>query len=239
MPDAMATEAPPPSATSLARLLQFGDSLLPVGGFSFSCGLESAIQQRVVTDAATLAEFTRTAVNQAAAGDGIALVAAHRAATAGDLEQAMRVDRMALNRKLSDETRTMSLRMGRKLTELGVQVHGHTMARDWLQRIVDGRTPGTHAIALAVDFAAQGLSAREAFTVHRYGVASTILSAALRLMRIGHPQTQAILYAQNAGADEAWAVASAARLEDMASYAPLIDILAAVHVKAHVRLFMN
>ena len=239
MPDPRTADAPQPSATALARLLQFGDSLLPIGGFSFSCGLESAIQQRVVTDAHTLAAFTRTAVRQAAAGDGIALVAAHRAAEAGDVDQAARIDRIAFNRKLSDETRTMSLRMGRKLAELGAQVHGRPLVRDWLARIVDGRTPGTHAVALAVDFAAQGLSARHAFAVHRHGVASTILSAALRLMRIGHPQTQAILYAQNADVEESFAVASAARLEDMASYAPLIDILAAVHVKAHVRLFMN
>ncbi len=239
MPDARAASPPPPSATALARLLQFGDSMLPVGGFSFSCGLESAVQQRVVTDAPTLAAFTRTAVRQAAAGDGIALIHAHRATEAGDLDEAMRIDRMALNRKLSDETRTMSLRMGRKLTELGVQVHGHPLARDWLARIQDARTPGTHAVGLAVDFAAQGLTARDAFAVHRYGVAATILSAALRLMRIGHPQTQAILYAQNADVEEAYGVAAAARLEDMASYAPLTEILAAVHVKAHVRLFMN
>lgn len=228
-----------PSATALAQLLQFGDSMLPVGGFSFSCGLESAVQQRVVSDGATLAEFTRTALRQAASGDGIALVHAHRAAMRGDLDQAARIDRIAYNRKLSGEIRTMTLRMGRKLTELGVQVHGHALVRDWLERIRDGRTPGTHAIGLAIDFAAQGLSARDAFAVHRYGVAATILSAALRLMRIGHPETQAILYAQNAGAEEAYTAAAAASLDDMASYAPLTDILAAVHVKAHVRLFMN
>ena len=34
-------------------LLQFGDSMFPIGGFSFSCGLESAIQKGVVADAAT------------------------------------------------------------------------------------------------------------------------------------------------------------------------------------------
>ena len=38
------------TATLLARMLQFGDSMFPIGGFSFSGGLESAIQQRVVTD---------------------------------------------------------------------------------------------------------------------------------------------------------------------------------------------
>ena len=28
-------------------------------------------------------------------------------------------------------------------------------------------------------------------------------------------------------------------LDDMAAFAPMIDILAAVHVKAHVRMFMS
>jgi urease accessory protein len=38
----------------LLHLLQFGDSALPVGGFSFSNGLESAIQQNIVHDADSL-----------------------------------------------------------------------------------------------------------------------------------------------------------------------------------------
>ena len=49
------------TAGRLARLLQFGDSMFPVGGFAFSGGLESAIQKRVVIDACTLLDFTRTA----------------------------------------------------------------------------------------------------------------------------------------------------------------------------------
>jgi len=44
-----------------ARLLQFGDSMFPIGGFSFSCGLESAVQTGVVHDRATLHAFARTA----------------------------------------------------------------------------------------------------------------------------------------------------------------------------------
>jgi urease accessory protein len=75
--------------------------------------------------------------------------------------------------------------------------------------------------------------------VHQYGVASMILSAALRLMKISHVDTQRILYRLDAGADAAYEAAAAARLEDMAGFAPLTEILAAVHVKAHVRLFMN
>ena len=229
----------PENNSSLARLLQFGDSMFPIGGFSFSCGLESAVQTGVVNDRATLHAFARTALEQAARGDGIALVAAHRAAIADDVETLIAIDRRVFARKSSDETRTMSTRMGRKFTEIGVEVVGAPLIRTWLARIAGGATPGCYPVALAVNFAAQGLSAREAFLVHHYGVATAILGAALRLMRVSHVDTQAILYDLNTGVDAAYETASAARLSDMAGFAPLSDILAAVHTKAHVRLFMN
>jgi len=229
----------PGTGAPLARALQFGDSMFPVGGFAFSGGLESAIQKRVVTDAETLHGYARTAVEQAAMGDGIALVWAHRAAAAGDIAEVIRIDERVYARKLSGETRTMSVRMGKKFAEMGAEVVGAPLLKAWREKIEAGATPGCYPVSLAVNFAAQGLSARDAFVVHQYGVAAMILSAALRLMKISHVDTQRILYRLDAGADAAYEAAAAARLSDMAGFAPLTEILAAVHVKAHVRLFMN
>jgi urease accessory protein len=231
--------AAPGRIANLARALQFGDSMFPVGAFAFSGGLESAIQKRVVTDAETLAAYARTAVEQAAMGDGIALVWAHRAAAAGDLAELLRIDERVYARKLSSETRTMTVRMGKKFAEMGAEVVGAPLLNAWREKIGSGATPGCYPVALAVNFAAQGLTARDAFVVHQYGVAAMILSAALRLMKVSHVDTQRILYRLDAGADAAYEAAAAARLEDMAGFAPLAEILAAVHVKAHVRLFMN
>ncbi|HOX90163.1 MAG TPA: urease accessory protein UreF [Burkholderiaceae bacterium] len=223
----------------LVRALQFGDSVFPVGGFAFSGGLESAIQKRVVTDTASLEAFTRTALEQAALGDGIAIVAAHHAAKTGDVDALARIDRQVYARKLSSEMRTMTVRMGKKFAEMGAEVIGAPLLAAWRAKINTGDTPGCYPVSLAVNFAAQALPARDAFVVHQYGVASMILSAALRLMKISHVDTQRILYRLDAGADAAYEAAAAARLEDMAGFAPLTEILAAVHVKAHVRLFMN
>jgi len=231
--------AVPGTVSRLARMLQFGDSMFPIGGFAFSGGLESAIQKRVVTDADTLFAYARTAVEQAAMGDGIALVWAHRAAAAGDVAELARIDERVYARKLSGETRTMSVRMGKKFTEMGVEVIGAPLLKAWRERIDAGSTPGCYPVALGANFAVQGLPARDAFVVHQYGVACMILSAALRLMKISHVDTQRMLYQLNAGADTAYETAAAARLSDMAGFAPLTEILAAAHVKAHVRLFMN
>lgn len=227
------------TATHFVRALQFGDSMLPIGGFAFSGGLESAIQQGVVHDAVTLLEFAGTAIAQANRGDGIALLAAHRAAAAGDLDEVVRIDVRVHARKLSSETRAMSTRMGRKLVELAAEVTGSELLAAFRARVAAGSTPGCYPVALAVGFAALGLPAREAFAVHQYGVSAMILSAALRLMRIGHVETQRMMFELNADAEAAYLRAAAADLDDMAGFAPLAEILAAVHVKSHVRLFMN
>ena len=87
----------------------------------------------------------------------------------------------------------MSVRMGKKFTEMGVEVVGAPLLRTWRERIEATATPGCYPVALAVNFAVQGLPAREAFIVHQYGLATAILGAALRLMKISHVETQKIL----------------------------------------------
>lgn len=237
----MTTSLPQGEATALAlsRMLQFGDTNFPIGGFSFSSGLESAIQHRVVTDAATLREFTLTAVEQAAQGDGIALAAAHGAAMADDIDTLIRIDELVCSRKLSEEMRAMSARMGKKFAEMGAHVVAAPLLLRWLERIEARATPGCYPVSLAVNFAAQKLPAREAFVVHQYGVATAILGAALRLMKVSHVDTQKILYEINEKTNSHYEFASNSRLSDMAGYAPMMEILAAVHTKAHVRLFMS
>jgi len=122
---------------------------------------------------------------------------------------------------------------------MSVEVVGAPLLRTWFERIVKSVTPGCYPIALAINFAVQDLPASQAFVVHQYGVATTILGAALRLMKVSHIETQTILYEILGQAAGAYDAAAAARLSDMAGFAPLTEILAAVHTRAHVRLFMN
>lgn len=225
--------------TELLRVLQFGDSLLPVGAFTFSNGLESAVQCGVVRDPATLREFVRGAVEQAATSDGVAVLAACRAAVAGDAAGIDRADRAVFDRKLNEEMRTMTVRMGRKLAEMADRVLGPTAASDWLARIRAGETPGCMPVAQALVFTALGLSERDAFAAHQYGVAGMMVNASLRLMKIHHLDAQAILYEANADAEAAYGRVAAHGLDDMAAFAPVFDVLASLHVRAHIRMFMN
>jgi urease accessory protein len=227
------------SIAATMTALQFGDSILPIGSFSFSNGLESAVQEGVVSDASTLAEFAATCVRRAAATDGIALLQAHRSATDHDLEGIEDADRSSFERKLGEETRTMSVRMGRKLAELGASaVPAPTLGR-WLERVRADGSPGTYPVGLGVLFADLSRAESDAFAVHQYGVAMATLSAALRLMRIDHQQVQAIAYTTARSAEDDYEAVRHSSLDDIASFTPAADILAAIHVTSHVRLFMN
>jgi urease accessory protein len=223
----------------MMRVLQFGDSLLPIGSFSFSNALESAVQEGTVRDAGTLGEFVTASARRAATTDGIALLEAHRAACKRDIGRVVEADRAVFERKLGEETRTMTVRVGRKLAEVSTAAVAAPLLSLWLDQVRDGITPGTYPVGLGVLFAELGSPEEDAFAVHQYGVAMTTLSAALRLMKVDHQQIQAILYAADQTVPDDYAAVREASLADMASFTPMADILAAVHVRSHVRMFMN
>ncbi len=226
------------NSLQLIRILQFADSVLPVGAFAFSNGVESAVQAGIVHDAASLQAFTHTVLQQAAVSDGRAVVAACLALRAGKREVSRACDWALFNRKLNEESRMMVVRMGKKLAELAVATTGDPLTNWWLEQINSQQTPGTYPVTQAIVMTALGISPRDVMVMHQYGVAMTILSAAMRLMRITHIETQHILFQLSQEID-VFCDEAECGIGQMASYAPIIDVLAALHVSAFTRLFSN
>jgi len=227
------------NALRLIRIMQFGDSVLPVGAFAFSNGLESAVQHGVVHNAATLAEFTRNALVQAATGDARAVASCCLRLQEKDLTAALIHDRKLYNRKLNEESRVMVTRMGKKLAEMVVTMTDDPGIAWWLEKIKAGETPGTYPITQALVLSFLGATPREVVVVHLYGVAMTLLSAAIRLMRITHLETQRILFELSEPIEALCDLAGQGDVDQMASYAPVSDILTSLHVTAFTRLFSN
>lgn len=103
------------NATTVMRLLEFTDSAFPVGTFSFSNGLETAAEEGLVYDAATLEQYAQDIVRQAAFTDGVAALHAFRSYNLGYYEGILNADRQALLCKMNAEARLMTRRMGKKL----------------------------------------------------------------------------------------------------------------------------
>lgn len=221
------------------HLLQFTDSTFPVGTFSFSNGLETAAFEQVVHDAETLREFVGSQALQAAFSDGVAAIHAHRAYLKGDYDGVAEADSALLAFKMNAEARLMLQRMGKKLAELSSHLFESQLISRWLDDIRAERVPGTYPVGQGMAYAAAGVSEQEMFCAHQYGVINMVLSAALRCVRVSHYDTQKILFDLAGVAQRYYEEASTMELKDMNAFFPQLDILASLHEKGNMRMFMN
>lgn len=225
--------------TEIMRLLQFTDSTFPVGTFSFSNGLETAGFENIVHDRDTLREFVKSQALQAAFTDGIAALAAHRAFLRKYYEGVLEADRTLILCKMNDEARQMLQRMGKKLAELSIRLFSDEVAARWLEDIKSGKAPGTYPVAQGIAFAAAGIPEEDLFCSHQYGVVNMVLSAALRCVRVSHYDTQQILYEMSSDVKKLYDEVKVMEIDEMNAFFPQLDILASLHEKGNMRMFMN
>ena len=228
-----------PRIVQLTRLIQFSDATFPVGTFSFSNGLETGSYENLIKDADTLEQYCRSAALQAAYTDGVAAIQAFRAASEGDYEGILAADNKLMRLKMNDEARLMLQRMGKKLAELGVRMFPNDIMQRWLGEINSGSTPGTYPVAQGIAFQTAGLSEEDLYASHQYGVINMILGAALRTVRVSHYDTQEILYRLSDDIPALYEEARQMTLDDMHCFVPEMDILASLHEKGNMRMFMS
>jgi len=147
-------------AVKLMRILALSDSAFPVGAFAFSAGLESAVEHRIVTDAASLEAYALQILRQAAFTDVIAALQAHRSAAEEDYDGICEADAQLLLCKMNAESRLMTLRMGRKLAELATLLVDDAAMSRWLDDAKRGAVEGSHPVAQGIRFAACGIAER-------------------------------------------------------------------------------
>ena len=223
----------------LMQLLQFADSAFPIGSFAFSDGLETAVSEGLVSDAATLADYTEAIVRRTAHTDAVAARHAAQACRRGDYPAVCEADDALLRTKLNDEARRMQQRTGRKLTELAAALFDDPLLHCWHADVKAGRTAGCCPVAQGVLFAVCGLPDEALAATILYGAANRVLNAALRCVRVSHLDTQRILARLVRQADALCAEAAELELDEMHAFTPQLDLLAALHEQGAGRLFMN
>lgn len=227
------------NAVTIMRLLQFTDSAFPVGTFSFSNGLETAAHQGIVTNAATLEAYAKAIALQAAYSDGVVALHAFRAAAGRDYEKLLDADRRLMLFKMNEEARQMLRRMGKKLAELCTHLFEDHLLHRWLADIGSEKAPGTYPVAQGLAFSMAGLSEEDLFCSHQYGVINMVLSAALRCAKVSHYDTQRILFRLSQPSQQLFEDVRKMTFDDMNAFVPEADILASLHEKGNMRMFMN
>jgi urease accessory protein len=212
--------------------LQLGDSAFPSGAFTQSYGLETLVADGAVASAANVEAVLAVHLNQRLARSDLpALLAAHRAAASGDVELVLAVDAALSAVKMTREERHASARVGARLVTEAERLEPHP--------IFAVCRPGNAAVAFALAGYVTGLSAHESALTYAYGFGSALVSASMRLLRIGHGDTQAILRRSHPLIERAVADAEPVPWDTLCPFAPALDLASARHERLPARLFAS
>src|SRR5260370_159543 len=204
--------------------LQLADSLFPSGAFTQSHGLEALAADGLLTNRESLAAVIEMSLRERlATADLPSLLAAHRAAGASAHAEVCEIDHLLTTTKLAREEREASVRVGRRIAVEAARLVAPTLPSPasgggersalyiYIEGIDDGSTPGNASVAQGVASAALGVPARIAALGACHRFASALVSAAMRLTRLGHGDAQAALRDVQPAMDDA--VARAERLD--------------------------
>ena len=222
---------------SLLQLMWLASPALPVGGFSYSEGLEAAIDAGIVTDEAQARAWLLDQLALGLARADLPLLAhAIEAWRAHDAPRIERLQAWFVRTRETSELRAQSEQMGRSLT-------------DWLRpRDADDarvatlaalRPAPTWPLAFALACARIEASARDALQTFAFGWAENMVQSAIKAVPLGQSAGQRML---SALADEIPCAVDAALNvpEDaMQAFAPRLAVLSSRHEVQYSRLFRS
>ncbi len=233
--------APSACAFDLALLnaLQLSDTFFPTGLYTLSHGLEAFVQAGLVSKTEVEALVRDYLENVLGPADGVALSHAHRATEGRDLGRLIEIDRRLFAMKLIREARESSRRVGKRMLTTALKLSPDSLLKDYWGAVHAGACPGNSAAALGAVAATLGIARRQAMLIELYTFATSILGAAMRLVRLDHEEAQLILAQLQPLMIRVVQENIDKGLQEMRAFAPLIDIMGAVHERARVRLFIS
>lgn len=213
---------------ALVRLIAWLSPAFPVGSFAYSGGLERAVHDRIVTDAAELTDWLATLLDHGAwRNDAILLARAWQASSAELACLAELAEALAGSAERYHET----MLLGAAFLEA---------AAAWGDEGDDGALP-TLAYPLAVGRIARrhGVPLQPTLVAWLHALVSQAISAAIRLSVIGQRQGVTLLAEMEERIIEAAGRAAVATLDDLGSATILGEIVAMRHETQHSRLFRS
>lgn len=227
-------------AAWILGLLQAGDSFYPTGSYAHSFGLEGLVQEGVVRDRATLREFFFRSVVPALRQAELPLAAhAWQAFGAGDWVRMGELCRLSAALKAPREIRTASENIGRQRAELVALLRPHPLAGEYLRRAAAEGWPFAAPVASALEGRVLGAPQVAVLSGVYYASVASLLSAAMKILRLGQNASQSLLTEALAAAPAIIAAAETVPYEEIGWFNPWLDIAAARHETADSRMFIS
>jgi urease accessory protein len=235
---------------ALLQLLWIASPGLPIGGFSYSEGLEAAVEAGLVHSERDAGEWLVDQLHLSLARSELPVIAqALLAWRAGDQARVEQLNDWVLRTRETGEMRRQTEQMGHSLVEWLKTVRPELVLRqtqDERNSDQDERSAGasarsdlTYPVALALALSASPATPRQALLACAFGWAENMMQAAVKSVPLGQSDGQRIL--ARLAAEVPLAVDTALGLYDdqRQAFAPMLAILSARHETQYSRLFRS
>lgn len=210
--------------TALLTLAQWLSPSFPVGAFSYSHGLEWAVECGQVTDAGSFRDWLGDILQHGTGRNDAVLLACAYRADADDLPEI-------------DATARAFAPSAERLLETDQQ--GAAFCRTTAAIWGEGLSGLTYPVALGHAAARHGIPLPQTCAMYLHGFASNLTSAAIRLVPLGQTEGQSVLTALTPLCETIARDATRLTLDDLGGMAVLADIASMKHETQYTRLFRS
>lgn len=224
----------------LYRLMTWLSPAFPVGAFSYSHGIEYAVEQGLASDPQSLTGWVATILERGGArSDAILFCAAWRAAHEGDEAGLDDIAEQGEVWRGSAEMAVESGGQGNAFLDTVRQVWPDQRMEAWAERLDSAARVPAYGVAVGAVAGWLDVPLRPSLSAYLQAAAANLVSAAVRLIPLGQTDGQRVLAALAPVVRRAADAAEARSLADLGGAAPLIDWTSMRHETQYTRLFRS
>jgi urease accessory protein len=227
----------PREAAALYRLFTWLSPAFPVGGFSYSSGIEWAVEAGDITDTATLTDWLDAMLGDGSGFcDALFLVQTFRAAEASDEGSLREIAELAAAFVPSRERQLETTSQGRAFIDIA-RAAWDVEGLDAMIAACAG--PIVYPVAVGLVAASHGVRLEPTLHAFLHALVSNWISAASRLIPLGQTDSQRVLARLEGAVAVTAARALQASLDDLGSATFRADLASLRHETQYTRLFRS
>ena len=220
----------------LLRLLQLASPALPVGGFSYSEGIEAAVAHQLVHDEASAQTWLVDHLHLVQSRSELPVIAqAIPAWQRHDEQQLKTLNDWVIQTRESFEMRLQTEQMGRSLL---IWLRNQADAEPLRMKTCE-ELPPTWPLAFALALSTHDIPVRQGLVAAAFGWAENMVQATIKAVPLGQLSGQRILAALATEIPSAVDHAMQVTTENRQAFSPRLAILSARHETQYSRLFRS
>lgn len=224
-------------SAGLMRLMMWLSPSFPVGSYSYSHGIEYAVECGRILDRESAVSWIGAVMNHGAGrSDSALFLEVHRAVLAGDRARVRAVGELAASFRPSTEIGLESAAQGSAFVRALRVAWPDPAALDWASAL--GPEPA-YAVAVGVAAAAAGIGEGPALSAYLHAMAANLVSAVVRLVPLGQSDGLRALAALHDRMPELTALARRRPFHDIGSATLTVDWTSMRHETQYTRLFRS